>query len=81
MSESWAYRMNQLGLARAKSEIEIVRRFGEVIKSSARSDLHRMVALRLVDSIRDIAIGDKHVQLLLPSKEIEETLKRLRGEG
>jgi hypothetical protein len=35
--------------------------------------------LGLIDSIRDV-VGDKEEKWRLPNKEIEETLKRLRGE-
>jgi hypothetical protein len=79
LSHSQAYRMNQLGLARAKSEIEVVRRFGQIIKSSVKDDLNRTLILGLIDSIREV-VGEKEDQRRLPSKEIEETLKRLRGE-
>jgi hypothetical protein len=80
MGESQAYRKNQLELARAKSEAEMIKRFGQIVRSSVRSDLHRTLMLGLIDSIRNV-VGHRENEQSAPSKEIEETLKRLRGEN
>lgn len=79
LSESQAYRLNQIELARFRSEIEAIKRFGQIIRSSVRNDLNRTLILGLIDSLSDV-VSDRDSQRRLPNKELEETLKRLRGE-
>jgi hypothetical protein len=79
MSAAQAYRRNQLDLARVKAEIEIIRRFGQNTKASLRDELRHTLAFGLIDAIGDV-VGGRDAQWPLPNKELEETLKRLRGE-
>ena len=78
MSEIQSHRMSQLELARAKAEVEIIKRFGQNVRIGRNEGLHRTLALGFIDAMGDVVRGDEH--WLVPNAEIEETLKRLRGE-
>ena len=79
ISQSYADRNNQLELARAKTEIDMIRSFKDIIQSRGRNDINLTLILGLIDSISDV-VSQREDQRAKPSLKIEAMLKHLRGE-
>jgi regulator of protease activity HflC (stomatin/prohibitin superfamily) len=80
LSESQAQRMKHLEMARVSAEVKMVKLFEKIISAAPHDNLRQAIAFGLIDAMGHI-VDNGHEQYPLPNKEIEETLKRLRGES